>query len=204
MSTTSTVSVAPDPGDEGTILVVDDPDAFPDPDVDGEFEVTVYADGEVPSLTNYEILRILTRNVNGWVFERGQHGTGPRTIIAGDRVRLTSDPVATYSVDVTKATTTAIVDFGADVAGRMVGVRVIPKSFDPDGETFGPMITDVNLFVLGFATSTDGEIWKTVAPDIVGYGNGTVHIHGLDDAVVWLMPTARYLRFSCRLETGVF
>jgi len=90
----STVVVAPDPPDSGGFLTVAAPTSFPDPDVDGPFSAYTFAAGGLATYSGTETLRVISRNVGGWVLLRAQDGTTARSIAVGDIVQLVPSRLA--------------------------------------------------------------------------------------------------------------
>lgn len=86
----SRVATAPSPADSGTTLVVETGDGalFPDPSASGEYNVVIYPNGEQPTSTNAEIVRVTARTSDTMTIDREQEGTSARTIVEGDIVML--------------------------------------------------------------------------------------------------------------------
>lgn len=86
----SRVATAPSPADSGTTLVVETGDGvlFPDPSSSGEYNVVIYPNGEQPTSTNAEIVRVTARTSDTMTIEREQESTSARTIVEGDVVML--------------------------------------------------------------------------------------------------------------------
>lgn len=86
----SRVATAPSPADSGTTLVVETGDGvlFPDPSSSGEYNVVIYPNGEQPTSTNAEIVRVTARTSDTMTIEREQESTSARTIVEGDIVML--------------------------------------------------------------------------------------------------------------------
>lgn len=86
----SRVATAPSPADSGTTLVVETGDGslFPDPSASGEYNVVIYPNGEQPTSTNAEIVRVTARTSDTMTIDREEEGTSARTIVEGDIVML--------------------------------------------------------------------------------------------------------------------
>lgn len=86
----SRVATAPSPADSGTTLVVETGDGvlFPDPSSSGEYNVVIYPNGEQPTSTNAEIVRVTARTSDTMTIDREQESTSARTIVEGDIVML--------------------------------------------------------------------------------------------------------------------
>jgi microcystin-dependent protein len=86
----SRVATAPSPADSGTTLVVETGDGalFPDPSSSGEYNVVIYPNGEQPTSTNAEIVRVTARTSDTMTIDREEEGTSARTIVEGDIVML--------------------------------------------------------------------------------------------------------------------
>lgn len=86
----SRVATAPSPAASGTTLVVEAGDGvlFPDPSSSGEYNVVIYPNGEQPSSTNAEIVRVTARSSDTMTIEREAESTDARTIVEGDVVML--------------------------------------------------------------------------------------------------------------------
>lgn len=95
----ATITIAPDPASSGITLSLsnDEAEFFPDPAVDGEYNVTVWAVGEMPQPANAEIVRITAKGDpdsggegnTEFTIEREQEETLPREIEVGDMIALT-------------------------------------------------------------------------------------------------------------------
>lgn len=87
----STVDTAPSPATSGTTLVLatGDGDLFPDPSEDGEFNVTIWPEGEIPLAATAEIARCTARSGDTLTIDRAEELTSARTVVAGDQVALT-------------------------------------------------------------------------------------------------------------------
>lgn len=105
----SRVATAPSPADSGTTLVVETGDGslFPDPSASGEYNVVIYPNGEQPTSTNAEIVRVTARTSDTMTIEREQESTSARTIVEGDIVMLaiTAKMVSDLSTAVTGVVT---------------------------------------------------------------------------------------------------
>lgn len=86
----SRVATAPSPADSGTTLVVETGDGvlFPDPSSSGEYNVVIYPNGEQPTSTNAEIVRVTARTSDTMTIDREEESTSARTIVEGDIVML--------------------------------------------------------------------------------------------------------------------
>lgn len=86
----SRVGTAPSPAASGTTLVVETGDGvlFPDPATSGAYNVVVYPNGEQPTSTNAEIVRVTARTSDTMTITREQESTSARTIVEGDIVML--------------------------------------------------------------------------------------------------------------------
>jgi hypothetical protein len=86
----TTVATVPSPADSGTTLVVASGEGalFPDPSSSGEFNVVVYPNGEQPTSSNAEIVRVTARTTDTLTIEREQESTSARTILEGDVVLM--------------------------------------------------------------------------------------------------------------------
>jgi len=94
VSVLTTVAVAPPDPTTDTYLVVTSPDLFPDPNIDGPFEIAIYDGTQMPTDPTYsELCRVISRDPSGWKLERGIDGSGPRTIVVGDAVLLSTHGV---------------------------------------------------------------------------------------------------------------
>lgn len=84
----TTVATAPSPAASGTTMTVAHPGRFPDPGVDGAFNVTVVpADATLAEIaSDHEIVRVTALAAGVWTIARAQEGTSARSIIAGDQV----------------------------------------------------------------------------------------------------------------------
>lgn len=87
----STVATAPSPATSGTSLDVaaGDGTLFPDPGTDGDFNVTVWPAGAIPTEANAEICRVTARSTDTLTITRAQESTSARAIQAGDQIALT-------------------------------------------------------------------------------------------------------------------
>lgn len=105
----SRVATAPSPADSGTTLVVETGDGalFPDPSASGEYNVVIYPNGEQPTSTNAEIVRVTARTSDTMTITREEEGTSARTIAEGDIVMLaiTAKMVSDLSTAVTGVVT---------------------------------------------------------------------------------------------------
>lgn len=84
----ATVSVAPDPPDSGLSLEISIPSLFPDPDVEGEYNVLIKPNGEEATIANSEFVRVTVKDDAVLTIERQQEGSVARTILVGDVVDL--------------------------------------------------------------------------------------------------------------------
>jgi hypothetical protein len=86
----SRVATAPSPAASGTTLVVEAGDGtlFPDPSASGDYNVVIYPNGEQPSSTNAEIVRVTGRSTDTLTITREQESTSARTVVEGDVVML--------------------------------------------------------------------------------------------------------------------
>lgn len=86
----SRVATAPSPADSGTTLVVETGDGalFPDPATSGAYNVVIYPNGEQPTSTNAEIVRVTARTSDTMTITREQESSTARTIVEGDIVML--------------------------------------------------------------------------------------------------------------------
>ena len=77
---TGSVVTAPSPATTGTTLVVDNASAFPDPSVDGAYNLCVWDRSNEPNETNTEIVRVTAMTTVGdnatLTVTRAQEGTG--------------------------------------------------------------------------------------------------------------------------------
>ncbi len=105
----SRVATAPSPADSGTTLVVETGDGalFPDPSASGAYNVVIYPNGEQPTSTNAEIVRVTARTSDTMTITREQESTSARTIAEGDIVMLaiTAKVVSDLSTAVTGVVT---------------------------------------------------------------------------------------------------
>lgn len=83
----STIATAPSPAASGTSLVVGSGDGTLFPAV--PFNATVWPDGERPSVTNAEIVRVTGISTDTFTITRTQEGTSARTIVVGDQIAAT-------------------------------------------------------------------------------------------------------------------
>lgn len=86
-----TVLTAPSPPASGTTLVLGSGQGaeFPDPSVDGEYNVTVWPTATQPLSSNSEIVRVTARSTDTLTITRQQEGSSARTILVGDQVAMT-------------------------------------------------------------------------------------------------------------------
>lgn len=86
----SRVATAPSPADSGTTLVVETGDGalFPDPSSSGAYNVVIYPNGEQPTSTNAEIVRVTARTSDTMTIDREEESTSARTVVEGDIVML--------------------------------------------------------------------------------------------------------------------
>lgn len=86
----SSVATAPSPAASGTSLVLAAGEGarFPDPAVDGEYNIVVWQTGVQPLSANAEIVRVTARSTDTLTITREQEGTSARTIVVGDQVAL--------------------------------------------------------------------------------------------------------------------
>jgi hypothetical protein len=155
----TTVATVPSPAASGTTLVVASGAGalFPDPSSSGEFNVVIYPNGEQPSSTNAEIVRVTARTTDTLTIEREQESTSARTIVEGDVVMMAITkkfiddvdtilssiyPVGSVYINATSSTNPAtLLGFGtwsAFGAGRvMVGLDSTDTDFDTAEETGG-------------------------------------------------------------------
>lgn len=105
----SRVATAPSPADSGTTLVVETGDGalFPDPSASGAYNVVIYPNGEQPTSTNAEIVRVTARTSDTMTITREQESTSARTVAEGDIVMLgiTAKVVSDLSTAVTGVVT---------------------------------------------------------------------------------------------------
>ena len=105
----SRVATAPSPAASGTTLVVEAGDGalFPDPSSSGEYNVVIYPNGEQPTSTNAEIVRVTARTSDTMTITREQESTSARTVAEGDIVMLgiTAKVVSDLSTAVTGVVT---------------------------------------------------------------------------------------------------
>ena len=105
----SRVATAPSPADSGTTLVVETGDGalFPDPSSSGEYNVVIYPNGEQPTSTNAEIVRVTARTTDTMTIDREEESTSARTVAEGDIVMLaiTAKMVSDLSTAVTGVVT---------------------------------------------------------------------------------------------------
>ena len=105
----SRVATAPSPADSGTTLVVETGDGalFPDPSSSGAYNVVIYPNGEQPTSTNAEIVRVTARTSDTMTITREQESTSARTVAEGDIVMLaiTAKMVSDLSTAVTGVVT---------------------------------------------------------------------------------------------------
>ena len=105
----SRVATAPSPADSGTTLVVETGDGalFPDPSSSGAYNVVIYPNGEQPTSTNAEIVRVTARTSDTMTIDREEEGTSARTVAEGDIVMLaiTAKMVSDLSTAVTGVVT---------------------------------------------------------------------------------------------------
>lgn len=87
----STVATAPSPATSGTTLVLaaGDGTLFPNPGTDGDFNVTVWPAGTIPTEANAEICRVTARSTDTLTITRAQEGSSARAISVGDQIALT-------------------------------------------------------------------------------------------------------------------
>jgi len=85
-----TVLTPPSPAASGTTLVLDSGQGsrFPDPAVDGAYNVVVKPASTIPLSSNAEIVRVTALSTDTLTITRTQEGSSARTIIAGDEVYL--------------------------------------------------------------------------------------------------------------------
>ena len=86
----SNVATAPSPPNTGTSFTITTGDGskFPDPAIDGEFNVVVWPQGQNPDSSNAEICRVIARSGDTFTIQRQQEGTSARQIQVGDNVAL--------------------------------------------------------------------------------------------------------------------
>jgi microcystin-dependent protein len=86
----SRVATAPSPAASGTTLVVETGDGvlFPDPSSSGDYNVVIYPNGEQPTSSNAEIVRVTARSTDTMTITREQESSSARTIVEGDVVML--------------------------------------------------------------------------------------------------------------------
>ena len=105
----SRVATAPSPADSGTTLVVETGDGslFPDPSSSGEYNVVIYPNGEQPTSSNAEIVRVTARTSDTMTITRQQESTTARAIAEGDIVMLaiTAKMVSDLSTAITGVVT---------------------------------------------------------------------------------------------------
>ncbi len=87
----STVATAPSPATSGTSLVLNSGDGalFPDPSVDGAFNVTIWPTNAQPTAANAEIARVTARTTDTLTITRAQEGSSARSVVVGDQIALT-------------------------------------------------------------------------------------------------------------------
>lgn len=87
----TTITSLPSPVDSGTTFNVNSSDVskFPDPGVDGAFNVVIKPAGSTPATTeNAEIVRVISISTNTLTVEREQEGSSARDIEIGDEVYI--------------------------------------------------------------------------------------------------------------------
>lgn len=164
------VATAPSPAGSGTTLVLEAGQGalFPDPAADGDFNITVFPDGEQPISTNAEICRVTARSTDTLTIEREQEGTGARVILVGDQVSLT----------VTKKTLTDIEGAIGTIEGNVDQDVTSGSSPTFDGTNFsgipssalaaGVGIANDNLVEVDAADVADNDYAKFTANGLEG------------------------------------
>lgn len=86
----STVATAPSPPASGTSLVVASGEGvrFPDPSVNGEYNIVIWSATALATPTNAEIVRVTAKSADTLTIARTQEGTSTRTVLVGDQIAL--------------------------------------------------------------------------------------------------------------------
>lgn len=162
------IIVAPNPPESGTTLSISNEEAeyFPDPVEDGEYNVTVWAVGEMPQRANAEIIRITAKGEpdsggegnTEFTIVREQEDTLPREIEAEDMIALT----------ITKKTVKDIEDRVLEVGDEVAEVEAILGA-KPQGS-----LADLTAR-LAVSLADDGKLKRDVF-NVAYYGDGKTDV----------------------------
>lgn len=104
------VTTPPSPALSGTILIVEDGDIFPDPAVDGAYNLIIKPSDVPATLTNSEIVRVTAKTGDSLTISRSQESSIARGIASGDDVYLSTTKKMIDDID------TALDDYEGRIA----------------------------------------------------------------------------------------